>query len=306
MTAQGVELESIQVEGGTQQDFKKQQNATDDASFTKIRLIITWGIGLILLLAVLIYAGIRGNATYNMQPSYQVSFQPRSVVKFPAVTVCGMEPWVWDFGVIQCAKITLGQFTGDCTQNTYTQFFQIEGNQYKCITFNDPLNSGGSVMLAANVADSLNLILFMNSSGVQVGEGIGVAVMLHDQSSAPNFEQESTFISTIGQISEVIIDLNEIHTLDGSIYNNWTSSSYNAFLREDSNLDYQNLVSMTIFYANQGVYINQQYLVYTTNNWLGEVGGIACLLWFLHWLVTGILLLLVARVKGHKYSFSSR
>jgi len=290
-------MDSIQVEGGVTQQEYYINRFGENPTVRKIRLGIKWSIGLILFLSVVIFAGFRGVIAYNNQSVTLIQFEQRSSVNFPAVTICPMEPS--NLSLVECVKETGSNDVVDCSSSKYSRIFPLEGSFFQCLTFNDP-QDGSQPIFSESLADEFEIQIMINSSQVPIGEAIGVLVMLHDQGSEPLLEEESSFVSTIGELTEVWISLNNIHYINGSTENDFKASTSAADLREDTPGSFQNLIAVAMSFTQQGVFINQEYYVYTPNNWIGEIGGFVCLLWFLHWVVTNILLFIILKVKGLK------
>jgi len=282
-----------------QEDYRKESIIDlEDASFKRIRIGITWGIGLILFVTVIIYAGIRGQYAYNHNPALQINFQSRSTVKFPAVTVCPIEPSV--LSVVECVKETGPNDVFDCSSTVYVRSFSLEGSMISCLTFNDP-QDGSQVVMSNSLSDELEIQVSINNTQGPVGEPTGILVIMHDQGVLPELEEESSFVATLGELTETWLSLNEIHYLSGVIENDFKGAASAALIKENSLNVYSNLIAVALSYTQQGVYVNQEYYVYTPDNWIGEVGGLTCLLYFLHWVVTGTLLFAIGKIRGRSY-----
>jgi len=282
--------------------FEKPQLRSYDPN-QRIETAIKWILGVLLFIVVIIYAGIRGTLAYNHQPALLVNFQQRASVNFPAVTICPMEPTT--LSLVECVKETGSNDVADCSSTQYFRMFSLEGMQYGCLTFNDPQD--GSKPLASNsYADELEIQVRVNISLVPVGEGSGVLVILHDQMTEPELEEESSFIANVGEMTETFLRLDEIHYINGTVENDFKSFPSGSELREDIQGSLNNLAAVALYYTQQGAFVNQEYYVYTPDNWIGEVGGLTCLLWFLHWFVTSVIILAVRKMKGvNKLGYNS-
>jgi hypothetical protein len=63
-----------------------------------------------------------------------------------------------------------------------------------------------------------------------------------------------------------------------------------------------NIIDIDFVFPRQEVIVNAEYYNYAPNNWIGEVGGLAFLLWFLHWTVTAIILFVISRIRRQPYN----
>jgi len=288
--------DSIQVEGGTQADYVKQARSRgEDDGFRKIRLIITWTIGILLFIAVIAYASVRGTLAYKHTPAIQQNFQYRPSVNFPAVTICPLtSPAI--ITNVECVKETAGMDIGDCSSTIRQVIGVIQGISHYCLTYNDP-RDGSAPLSSQNLNDFMEIQANIDSSSILEGEAVGAIILIHDQGTQPILLEESTFVANVGQKTAAFISVNEIHFINGTVYRDYLAVSSSSDTKENANLAYGSIAAIEFSYTQQGVNINQEYYVYTPDNWIGEVGGFACLLWFLHWAVTNIILLIVRKVR---------
>jgi len=284
-------METIQVPGGTQEEYVRHAQSRKDAGLDKISLVLRWVSGIIIFIAVIIAAGIRGYSAYHHSPAIQVNFQARPSIPFPAVTVCPLSPST--LTIIECIKETANNIAGDCSASVYTQTYNVDGVTFTCLEVNDQ-----TTPLASNsVNDLMEIEVSINTSAIIQGEPIGVFVILHQQGVQPEVEVESSFVASGGQFTQVIMALDEVHFVNGGQENDYVSSTSSAIVQETISGTYANIAAIAFGFTAQGAFINQEYYVYTVNTWIGEIGGLAFLLYMLHWAFCGILLLIYGRLK---------
>jgi len=287
--------DSIQVPGGTQEEYVRHAQARKDAGLERISTILKWTAGIVLFMAVLIAAGIRGYYAYNHLPATQVDFNLRNSVPYPAVTLCPLRPS--SLVLVECVKLTSYLDTGDCTATSFIRPYLYNGYIANCYVLNDP-QDGSTPMSSTSVMDVLHIeVSFVNTSDIIEGDPIGVYVLLHPQMTTPSFEIDSTFEAGAGQWTQAWILLNEVHSINGNIVNDYQSSSSSMPAKENTYGTYANIVSIGIAFTVPGVFVNQEYYTYTPDNWIGEVGGLAFLLYMLHWVFTESLLWVLARLR---------
>jgi len=287
--------DSIQVPGGTQEEYVRHAQARKDAGLERISLVLKWTSGFILFMAVLIAAGIRGYYAYNHLPATQVDFNFRNFVPYPAVTICPLRPS--KLALVECVKLTSYLDTADCTATAFLRSYLYNGYLGTCYVLNDP-QDGSQPVLSTSVLDVLHIeVSFVNTSDITEGDPIGAYVLIHPQMSSPSFESDSTFEAGAGQWTQVWLTLDEVHTVNGAVINDYQSSSSSVPVKENTVGAYANIVSIGLAFPLPGVNVNQQYYTYTPDNWIGEVGGLAFLLYMLHWFFTETLLWLLTRLR---------
>jgi len=103
----------------------------DDIPYLKrINDIFSTIVAVLLLLAVIIYAGERGYYAYHHLPARQSNFKVLKPVNFPAVTACPLEPY--NVVPTDCIKETaLSPYpTGFCLDYVYQRAHVFEGFNY--------------------------------------------------------------------------------------------------------------------------------------------------------------------------------
>jgi len=254
----------------------------------------------ILLFTVLLYAGFRGYNAYNHKPATMTNYVARTPVHFPAVTFCPLVNT--NLTAIACITETALAKTGDCMNTVTSRVFTVEGVQRTCLTFNSyDMNS----LASATTNDELAVRVHINSSQVPPDEPLGALVMLHDADVSPELEAESSFLADAGELIECWVKLYEYHFINGTIEDDYISTVSAAAIVPTPPLDSQNIMDVDIQFIEQGVFITQEYYVYTKYNWFGEVGGFACLLMFLQIAFVWLVMIIVGCVKGKDRKFEN-
>jgi len=247
----------------------------------------------ILFITVLVYAGERGHYAYVHKPALQTNFIASSSVQFPAFTFCPLIPGV-TVNSIFCYKEIKMQPVANCGGTTTTRSFIFEGLSRNCITFNEasPFSSNA-------LEEEIGLRVFFNSTMVPVDEPFGCLVLVHPQGQEPVLTVTSTFTADVGKLTEGWIRKETTNYLTGTTQDSFTVVT-SAVTSKITDLDPTTIIDVDLQYAEQGYYLSQEYYVYTTYNWFGEVGGFACLLLFLYWAVMGIIDFIASRLPPFK------
>jgi len=273
--------ESIEV----QDDYRRPLSQTD-LKVARIRRISSIFIGVLLFIVVIIYAGVRGGLAYKNEYGIFIRFDVEQVA-FPAVTICPLVPT--HLKALLCVKETALVAEADCLSTVYEKQFVIEGLTHNCLTFNDP-QDGSKPLMSDTTNDELAVRVFINSSDVTPDEAIGALCLLHVQGRDPVLSQEGSFVSDIGKLTEVWLRLDVLEDQAGNHLDSWYTASHSAVTYKEVNPgDSLSVMDIDFQFAKQGAYDNIQFTVYTPDNWIGEVGGFTCLLWFLHWAVVNII-----------------
>jgi len=253
----------------------------------------------VLFLAVLLYAGFRGYRAYNHLPDTLTNFVAKTSVPYPAVTVCPLV--AIPITAIECIRETATVEVEVCSAPAYTKVYNIEGINHNCLTFNDPQNNVGKILTANSSNDEFTIIVQVNVSAVPPGEQIGCLVMVHDQGFDPELEEEETFIASAGQVTEIFMSRYHYTFINGSSETEYIVRASGSAVTPEAGEDVTTLVDMDFVYTNFGIYEESEYYAYTVDQWIGEVGGFACLMIFLHhsfvWLVMTIISLIIKEDK---------
>jgi len=266
----------------------------DRPKLQRIERILAWTTGVILLLVGLIYAGVRGHYAFVHKPAVQTYFQDQASVPFPAVTFCPLFEGVPPLQLLECVRETGPVEDTDCRSTAYYRNFIIETEQHYCLTINDPQN-GGSPIAATSVDDEMGTIISINSSLVPAGEPIGAIVMLHDQGTNPYIEPQNAFIIDVGKLTDIWVRKDQYTALNGTVTVFWTAYTSVASIQPAS-AGAPNTMDMDFVFPKLGTYMNQEYYIYTQDNWIGEVGGLCALLLFLHAAFNFLVMLILSRV----------
>jgi len=242
----------------------------------RIHRLASLVIGAILFIAVVAYAGARGHFAYVHKPSFDQTFQPQGTVNFPAITLCPL--WNVPIQPIQCIKETSLVKVADCLSTVHSRQITLEGITLTCITFNE----ASPILYSNSLSDELAIRVFINSSLIPPDEGKGALVMLHAPGVDPALEVDSSFVAAAGELTEVWIRKVTITSTTGATEDDYLSTASAADYVPTGPQDFNDVLDIDFAYTEQGVYFQQQYYAYTPNNWIGEVGGFACLMLFLH------------------------
>jgi len=261
-----------------------------------------------MFLTTVIYAGIRGAKAYNHLPAVQTNFE--SVVSnngvlinpitFPAVSICPV-----DLGVNvtdeKCSRERHDNFAEDCSKPSHNIII-VSGLPYNCLTYN---NDG--LIKQLSTADELELEVEVH--GPNQTEALGVLVILHDQGVDPSHQVTRSFWASCGKMTEVYLRLGKYQYIQsGLVENRWTAAQVSELSYKTNGMDedmWEHVVIIDFQLppvdGQPGWYNAQEYYVYDLNNWYGEVGGLACLLLFLHGTFCYLFMEVVSRVYRSKY-----
>ena len=223
------------------------------------------------------------------------TFSATTPVNFPAITVCPGHPAA-AISVFACVKETSLVTVAQCAAPIPIQISFVVVSHNCCIV-NDPARqTPGSVPLQAT---SLNdeLALRVNVTVLPpADEPIGAYVLVHYQGEMPIVEIDNSFTMDVGKLSEVIVHLQNYVYLNGSVEWDFHAMSSNSQLVPDPTAPGSYTMDMDITFADQlGVYVTTEFRAITPGVWIAEVGGLACLLLFLHRGLTLIIMMFLAR-----------
>jgi len=252
----------------------------------------------IMFFTVILYAGFRGYNAYHHKPALMTNFVQRSPVEFPAVTFCPLVNTV--LVPLACVTETALVNTSNCMSTVTTQMVNVEGVQRSCITFNS-----AETLLSRTTNDEMAMRVWINAAQVPPDEPFGALVMLHDADELPQLEAESSFLADVGELIECWVNLYEIHHINGVIEDDYVSTVSSAGYKPTAPNDSTNVMDVDIQFVQQGVFVAQEYYVYTIYNWFGEVGGFACLLMFLQTTFVWLVMLILGVVKGKDQKFTN-
>jgi len=242
----------------------------------------------IFFIVVVAYAAWRGGFTHNKNPTLLSNFQARTSVPFPVFTFCPLVP-ITLVGT-ECELEKDDNAIGSCLNTMTASSIMIENKLHNCLSFNvqGTLNSNQTV-------DEIGIQIFINKTQLPLDDPIsGAFVILHTPGTTPEIEAESTFVADVGELTEVFLRLEQTTFLDGSVELDYLSSASGA-ANQDPTM--ANTIDIDFWFNPQGMYVNQQFLNYTVDNWIGEVGGFACLLSFLHYFLVWVIIAIYRRSK---------
>jgi len=262
-----------------------------NANLARVNRIITWSVAIVLVLVAIIYAGERGYSAYHHTPAVQIDEVPQiRPIPFPAITICPVEQV--PITTIECEYEMSQTPVASCLGGEYSRAYTFEGKRYECYTYNDP-QDGSAPVASTSVNDEIELEIFIDPSNVK--EDFGALCMVHPQGTAPELELEASFIADIGVDTLVLLRKDVLQNLDGTTEDEFSATHSSAKLKSNTTQTMYS-VELTFAFAEQTVFYNNQYYVYNRNNWIGEVGGFVCFLYFIHLAVTYITITIVARV----------
>ncbi|KAI9095821.1 hypothetical protein DFS34DRAFT_163828 [Phlyctochytrium arcticum] len=264
------------------------------------------GVGTLFFVIMIFYAGFRGHrvvtqlpATYRTtQPPKNMPIKflstvfpnkvPSATFEFPAFTICPPDPRTGvsiTFSSCFSSNHVAAAEKLACAEG-YPRILPFEGQNLNCITLNDPQD-----LKAVAVADSTDHVLELRVmvAGISPGSPEGVLVAAHPQLGRTepltsltfeNFFAASAFTSTqiVGR---------KLYTigLDKSVNVGYEIKASSMRLKMDAINNATSVpapINIEFRFPKLEATYEKAFLVLDMNNWLGEVGGVACLLMLLH------------------------
>jgi hypothetical protein len=253
---------------------------------SRVENVLSIILTLLLFCAVIIYAGFRGYHAYHHLPATQSNFMPMAQVPYPAVTFCPESlPLLHNSCIIERSGITVGK----CDSTMTIIHHVVEGINQTCFKY----NSLGTVMSTGDHDELAVKISLDTSKGWGTIEPIvGALLFIHDPNVVPELQQESTFMVDAGHVTTVFLSANYLTYMNGTKEVDWIAT-HSAASVADPTMNTTFDVDFMIIAA--GVNNVTQYYVYTVDQWIGEVGGFASLMLFLHRTVLWIIMFFVNR-----------
>ncbi|KND00968.1 uncharacterized protein SPPG_04067 [Spizellomyces punctatus DAOM BR117] len=272
---------------------------------------IQQGVAVLFFVVMIFYAGFRGHRVVTQLPAtYRTTQAPKSMpyefmnnmfpskipsptYEFPALTFCPPEnrPGV-EVKFISCySSNNVDDVKKPPCEASYNRALQFEGQTLNCITVNDPADPNKVV-----VASSTDHVLEISMRIVGTAEGSpeGLLVTAHPQIGRDkklegvgydNFFAASAYTSTeiVGR-KLYTIDMKKNVQVDYEIKASSIRLKMDPALYANASDSTGGLspVKIEFRYPKLEVTYEKSFLVLDMNNWLGEVGGVACLLFFLH------------------------
>ncbi|ORY43823.1 hypothetical protein BCR33DRAFT_717460 [Rhizoclosmatium globosum] len=255
-------------------------------------------LGTFFFLLMLIYAGFRGHKVVTQLPATYRTTQtpnlipidyfddlfpsavPSASFEFPVVTMCADDPAA-SVAVANCIKKLLLRTLTVTKQ-------ELEGDSLSCVS----VNQAPGNLLIANDQDEY-MYLQVNVTGTRANKNDGILTFLSDQNNATfgnqfNITFDNYFTAATYTTAEVAIRKVITIDLDGNYQINFESKvTWNSSAASPVNLE--------IRYPALQVVYEKAFLPLDMFNWLGEVGGVASLLFFIHSTVIYIVPLVLLR-----------
>jgi len=187
----------------------------------------------------------------------------------------------------------------NCSSFVHTDTVQFEGRNMSCFTFNDPSSSSSNIVYANSTNEELAISVIINATNAV--EVIGGLVILHEQGVAPALSTGNSFLADVGELKEVYLSKYIEELIDDSTVIYWTGTASSASLKEAGSIS-SIVISIDFIFDTLGVYNVEEYYTYEVDNWIGEVGGLAALLLFLH----GAFVLIVMEIISFVYKRRQR
>lgn len=135
----------------------------------------------------------------------------------------------------------------------------------------------------------------MNTTYDGVTEPIlGATVLVHTSGSAPTLSEESTFMAEVGHVTMVWLTLHNLTEIDGT---NEVEFAVHYSAAPVNTPTQDNVIDVDFVFAKQGYWTETEYYIYTPDQWIGEVGGFACLMMFLHRAVMFIIMFIAKKAS---------
>ncbi|KAJ3018196.1 UNVERIFIED_CONTAM: hypothetical protein HDU68_011285 [Siphonaria sp. JEL0065] len=270
-------------------------------------------LGTFFFFIMLLYAGFRGHKVVTQLPAtFRTTKQPNLIpieyfddlfpsavpsasFEFPAATICADDPAA-SIAVTSCSQITTATGIQCDSVGIVSGNLDVEGNSLSCVT----VNQYPGKILYANTADDF-LSLGVTVTGTLPGSHDGVVVYLHDQSNATfasqfNMTFENSFTAATFTVAEVAIR----KVIDIDLFGNYaidfeSKVSYLGLNAAKNASGGPSPLTIEIKYPKLDVIYEKEFLPLDMFNWLGEVGGVAALLFFFHNTVIYIVPLVLLR-----------
>jgi len=243
----------------------------------KIDNILTYSLGAIVVIIMVIYAGVRGTNINTKMSTVQSTLISTPKIIFPAVTLCPLENVA--FTPLECLYESKQVESTNCLSSVKAAQFKFEGVTYNCFTFNDPADATTRIQ-STSLDDELVIQLSIDKNAIV--EELGALCMVHEQGQVPELESHSAFLVDVGKVTDVWVRKEIVTELNGVVEVDWSSKFSTLTLKEPPPEDPSVLIDLDFTFEEQGYYKTKQIHVYTSNNWVGEVGGLAFLLYCLH------------------------
>ncbi|TPX45858.1 hypothetical protein SeMB42_g03872 [Synchytrium endobioticum] len=272
-------------------------------------------VGTLFVIVMILYAGFRGSRAATQLPAtFTTTTPPRSLpyefmtrifpdnvpsqtFEFPSLTVCPETPGTI-ITINQCyVKTTNGSIPCDAAGIYVQNTTNFDGVMKTCGVVND---APGLVMSAGSEADVLYVAVQI--ANVSSGSPSGVLVNAHPAGLA-GVHFDSYFAASAFTYTEVAlmkiyrVDINQTVTVDYAAKPNYMHMNV-PITTGNGSMPFE----LEFRYPKLEYTYERTFFPLDANNWLGEVGGVAALLLFLHRAVMQILV--IAMCRTDRYSFT--
>ncbi|KAJ3154489.1 hypothetical protein HDU86_004618 [Geranomyces michiganensis] len=269
---------------------------------------------------MIIYAGVRGHKVVTQLPAtYRTTQAPRTIsnalldhmfpkseipaptYEFPALTFCPTDTQT-TLTVLSCFRESTVTKDTCASAGQYRRNMTIEGADVACLTINDPL----SAPLAATSTDDV-LEVTVSVVGTADGSPEGAVVITHPQVGGPKQPLESHwgFDNVFGASAYTATEIvgKKLYTIDahGAWKETFEIKASSVRLKIDT-AQLKPFVRIEFRYPKLEATYEKSFLVLDMNNWLGEVGGVAALLFFLLRAFSAVVAFLLKRSDNFAYT----
>jgi len=254
----------------------------------KVKLVFSFILFVLLLIAVILYAGLRSYYAFHHQPATLTVFEDRETIKYPAATIC---PISRNPITPELCKLEYQQSTrANCMWAVKAHYVYFDGVNRTCSTF----NYDGS-LVSKSPDDEFIVRVQVNSSAVNHTESyrLGALVFVHPFDKDPLLTPASSFIVDVSKLTNVWLRLNKMKYFNGS-----TETSFVAYKVSPATLvsdEADSIIELNFIIPESGEFVTTEYYPYSANNWIGEVGGFACLMLFIYYALTMLVHMILMR-----------
>jgi len=254
----------------------------------KISEVVSLIVVSLLFLAVLLYAGFRGHYAYDHDPASLTKYEERETVKYPSVTVCPLSQNI-PLQPIDCILEYQEVSFLDCMFAVRPIAILYDGKNRTCFTFN---YDGSLVSKSPN--DDFTVKVALDTATASNDTLLGVVTFLHSENEEPTLNTVGSFIADVGKFTNVWLRINYYEYVDNSKKVQYTANKVSS--ASIASLPVPGFVQLNFLFPESGVYKTTEYYPYTIHNWIGEVGGFACLMTFIHFTIIIILTLILMKL----------
>ncbi|KAI8593532.1 hypothetical protein BDZ88DRAFT_486230 [Geranomyces variabilis] len=269
---------------------------------------------------MIIYAGVRGHKVVTQLPAtYRTTQAPRTIshalldrffpasqiptptYEFPALTFCPTDAQT-TLAVVSCFRESTATKDVCAPSGQYRRNMTIEGADVACVTIND---SPGAVLAATSTDDILEVTVSV--LGTADGSPEGATVVTHPQLGGADRSLDSQwgFDNVFGASAYTATEIvgKKLYTIDanGAWKETFEIKASSMRLKIDTT-QLKPFVRVEFRYPKLEATYEKSFLVLDMNNWLGEVGGVAALLFFLLRAFSAVTAFLLKRSDSFAYT----